>query len=96
MSFAGALSRMRPEGLTRCELQVDAEQWRVEKAAELVVLPERMAVPLPCPDLPELILAAVAAVQARIRRRAQTQNSLGVPVLVVKYASLGLPMPQMS
>ena len=44
-------------------MQVDAEQWRVDKAAELVVLPERMAVPLPCPDLPEIVLAAIAAVQ---------------------------------
>ena len=56
---------------------MDAEQWRVDKAAELVVLPERTAVPLPCPDLPELVLAAIAAVQVRIK-----QSSLGVPALV--------------
>ena len=38
----------------------------MDKAAELVVLPERMAVPLPCPDLPEIVLAAIAAVQVRL------------------------------
>lgn len=47
---------------------MDADQWRVDKVAELVVLPERIAVPLPCPDLPELVLAAVAAVQVRMRQ----------------------------
>ncbi|KAK9833553.1 hypothetical protein WJX81_005633 [Elliptochloris bilobata] len=44
--------------------QVDAEQWTVQKAAELVVLPESVTVALPCPDLPEVVLAAIAAVQA--------------------------------
>ena len=64
-----------------CAMQVDAEQWRVDKAAELVVLPERIAVPLPCPDLPELVLAAIAAVQARMRQCPHKENSLDVPLL---------------
>ena len=42
---------------------MDAEQWRVDKASALVVMPARAAVPLPCPDLPEVVLAAVAAIQ---------------------------------
>ena len=30
----------------------------------LVVMPARLRIPLPCPDLPELVLACIAAVQA--------------------------------
>ena len=68
LSSPGHAVRKEPERLTWCKVQVDAEQWRADKAAELVVLPERIAVPLPCSDLPELVLAAIAAVQVRIRQ----------------------------
>lgn len=36
----------------------------VETAKSLVVLPQRVEIPLPCPDLPELVLQAAAAVDS--------------------------------
>jgi ubiquitin carboxyl-terminal hydrolase 5/13 len=39
-----------------------APKHRIEKEAALVVLPGRERVPLPCPDLPELVLGVVDAV----------------------------------
>ncbi len=43
--------------------QVDSPADKTEKHSELVLLSANVRVPLPCPDLPELIINAVDAVQ---------------------------------
>lgn len=45
-------------------IQVDADKFTIEKEAELVVLPEDVRVPLPCIDLPELVLQSINAITA--------------------------------
>lgn len=47
-------------------IQLDAKMDTVDVETALVVLPERLTVPLPEPSLPEAVLAAIAAVQARL------------------------------
>ena len=44
--------------------QPEGPATSVETAKSLVVLPQRVEIPLPCPDLPELVLQAAAAVDA--------------------------------
>ena len=44
--------------------QPEGPPTTVETARSVVVLPQRVSVPLPCPDLPELVLQAAAAVDA--------------------------------
>ena len=41
----------------------DAAKHRVEEKYFLAVVPQQLRIPLPCPDLPELVLNAVEAVQ---------------------------------
>ena len=41
----------------------DAPKHRVEERYFLAVVPNQLRIPLPCPDLPELVLTAVEAVQ---------------------------------
>ena len=41
----------------------DAAKHRVEERYFLAVVPNQLRIPLPCPDLPELVLNAVEAVQ---------------------------------
>ncbi|GMH39787.1 hypothetical protein BSKO_07685 [Bryopsis sp. KO-2023] len=43
--------------------QVDKDKWSVEKEFALVIMPEKTKIPLPCLDLPELVLQAIKAVQ---------------------------------
>jgi len=43
--------------------QVDAKQYRLETEEALVLMPARLRIPLPCPDLPELVLSCIRAVQ---------------------------------
>lgn len=43
--------------------QVDSPAHSIEKRSELVLLGANIRVPLPCPDLPELIINAVDAIQ---------------------------------
>lgn len=43
--------------------QVDGPADKTEKHSELVLLNGNIKVPLPCPDLPELIINAVDAIQ---------------------------------
>lgn len=43
--------------------QVDSPAHSTEKHSELVLLGANIRVPLPCPDLPELIINAVDAIQ---------------------------------
>ena len=43
----------------------DAANHRVEERYFLAVLPNQLRIPLPCSDLPELVLNAVEAVQVR-------------------------------
>lgn len=42
---------------------VDAQRYKVELEEALVVMPAGLRVPLPCPELPELVLGCIAAVQ---------------------------------
>ncbi|PSC74028.1 ubiquitin carboxyl-terminal hydrolase 5 isoform X1 [Micractinium conductrix] len=42
---------------------VEAKKYRIEMEEALVMMPARLRVPLPCPDLPELVLSCIAAVQ---------------------------------
>ena len=44
--------------------QVDAPADKIEKHSELVLLDKNVRVPLPCPQLPELIIRAIDAIQA--------------------------------
>lgn len=41
----------------------DAAKYRLEERYFLAVVPQQLRIPLPCPDLPELVLSAVEAVQ---------------------------------
>ena len=45
--------------------QVDAKPYSLEKTQALVVLPQGMRIPLPCPQLPELILQSLTAIAVR-------------------------------
>lgn len=44
------------------QLLLSPQTFSIDKQAELVVLPERTRVALPCPDLPERVLQSVEAV----------------------------------
>ena len=48
--------------------QVDAADHKIEKESALVVLPGRERIPLPCPELPELVINAVNAIVVRCRK----------------------------
>ena len=43
--------------------QVDKKNYTIEKQVSLVLMPDRAVVPLPCPELPELVLNAIAAIE---------------------------------
>lgn len=43
--------------------QVDKNKYSVEKVFSLVIMPEKLTVTLPCPELPEIILQTIKAVQ---------------------------------
>jgi ubiquitin carboxyl-terminal hydrolase 5/13 len=45
--------------------QVDSKNCTIEKETALVVMPERRVITLPCPELPELVLSAVAGIEVR-------------------------------
>lgn len=47
-------------------LQVDSPDHRIEKESALVVMPGHQRVPLPCTELPEVILQAITAIVVRI------------------------------
>jgi ubiquitin carboxyl-terminal hydrolase 5/13 len=49
--------------------QLDADRFTLQKDFSLAVLPEMLTVPLPCPDLPELVLGAIQGVQVRAHSR---------------------------
>ena len=42
--------------------QVDADKFTIEKTHTLVVLPEFLRMPLPCPDLPHIVIQAIDGV----------------------------------
>ncbi|KAL4452659.1 hypothetical protein ABPG75_008321 [Micractinium tetrahymenae] len=42
---------------------VDAQRFKIEMDEALVLMPARVRIPLPCPELPELVLGCIAAVQ---------------------------------
>lgn len=45
--------------------QVGGEDHKMEKELALVVMPERLRIPLPCPQLPELVLKAINTIAVR-------------------------------
>jgi ubiquitin carboxyl-terminal hydrolase 5/13 len=47
--------------------QLDKKTYEVEKDYAVVLVPEMLRVELPCPRLPEQVLAAIAAVQVRMK-----------------------------
>ena len=55
----GRLTRAPP-------LQVDSPDHRIEKESALVLMPGGQRVPLPCADLPEVILQAITTVVVRV------------------------------
>lgn len=52
--------------------QVDAENFTIEKTHALVVLPEFLRTPLPCPDLPDVVIQAINSVLVRLQYHAST------------------------
>lgn len=44
--------------------QAESKKYRLEVESALVLMPARLRVPLPCPQLPELVLDAITAVMA--------------------------------
>lgn len=45
--------------------QVDKKKYGIDKETALVIMPERTVIPLPCPELPELVLNAIAGIEVR-------------------------------
>ena len=45
--------------------QVDSPSYNIDKHSELIMLGSKVKVPLPCPELPELVINAVAAIQVQ-------------------------------
>ena len=45
--------------------QLEEDKYDIEKSQALTVLPEGLEIPLPCPDLPEIILNAIKGVMVR-------------------------------
>ena len=45
--------------------QLDEDKYEVEKSQALTVLPEGTEIPLPCPELPEIILSAIKGVMVK-------------------------------
>lgn len=43
--------------------QVDSPSYNIGKHSELILLGSDVKVPLPCPELPELVINAVSAIQ---------------------------------
>jgi hypothetical protein len=41
---------------------LNKKTYDLEKSSELVLLPDRVAIPLPCPELPELVLNVINAI----------------------------------
>ena len=42
--------------------QLEEDKYEVEKTQALTVLPEGVEIPLPCPELPEIVLSAIKGV----------------------------------
>lgn len=45
--------------------QIDSPSYNIDKQSELILLGSNVKVPLPCPELPELVLNAVDAIQVQ-------------------------------
>ena len=58
--------------------QVDAKTHRVEVDEALVLLPARLRVPMPCPQLPQLVLDTIKAIQVGQRGGVGDGQRLGV------------------
>ena len=53
--------------------QVDKKNYTIEKTTCLVLMPDRKIIELPCPELPELVLNAIAAIEVSARVAAPPQ-----------------------
>jgi hypothetical protein len=45
--------------------QVDKPKFSIDKEFALIIMPDRAAIPLPCAELPELVLDVITAIQVR-------------------------------
>lgn len=48
--------------------QVGQKMYNIAKEHSLVLMPEKATIPLPCPELPELVLNAITAIQVRFHQ----------------------------
>jgi ubiquitin carboxyl-terminal hydrolase 5/13 len=48
--------------------QVDKKNYTIEKTAALVLMPDNTRIELPCPELPELVLRTIAAIEVSALR----------------------------
>jgi ubiquitin carboxyl-terminal hydrolase 5/13 len=55
--------------------QVSKKRYEISKLCRLVVMPEKTVVELPCPELPELLLQAISAIQVCCDRHPQVPCS---------------------
>ena len=46
--------------------QMEEDKYDIDKSQALTVLPEGLKIPLPCPDLPEIVLNAIKGVMVRL------------------------------
>jgi hypothetical protein len=45
--------------------QLEKDSTKIEKEHALVLMPQKTRIPLPCPDLPEIVLQSIQAVMVR-------------------------------
>ena len=63
-----AQSQARPDKLALGGdggFQLDEDKYEVEKTHALTVLPAGLEIPLPCPELPEIVLSAIRGIMVR-------------------------------
>jgi ubiquitin carboxyl-terminal hydrolase 5/13 len=61
--------------------QVDKKDYTIEKECSLALMPKRILIPLPNPELPELVLQAVGAIQVS----AESASLHGLSALAVLF-----------
>ncbi len=55
--------------------QVDKPKHTIEKEFALVAMPDRTTIPLPCPELPTIVLEAITAIQVGLCRSPCNTNN---------------------
>ena len=64
--------------------QVDKKKYSIDRETAVVIMPEKIQIQLPCPELPELVLSAIAGIEVcRSWHRCQLSAS------VLQYTSAG-------